>query len=86
MEGEMYVLQKMLPASMLPMLRDTVNFLCDGFSLSLKFQWAVSLSVSISSYRPAEPPSVLVSDSTVWIVCGPSSSKLGPPPGREGSS
>lgn len=54
MEGELYVPQKMLPASMLQELQDTAILLCDGISSSLKFQWAVLLSQSISRYHPAE--------------------------------
>lgn len=54
MEGQLYVPQKMLPASMLQELQDNAILLCDGISLSLKFRWAVSLSQSISRYRPAE--------------------------------
>lgn len=82
----MYVLQKMLPASMLPTSRDTVIFLCDGFTLSLKFQWAVSLSLSIRSYRPGEPPSVLVSVSAVWMFAVRRHRSSGHLLGREGSS
>lgn len=75
MEGELYVPQKMLPASMLQELQDTAILLCDGISSSLKFQWAVLLSQSISRYRPAERSGVRFGR---LVVCGPSSSKLGP--------
>lgn len=53
----MYVLQKMLPASMLPTPRDTVILLYDTFSVSLKFQWAVlviAIDKLLSPSRAAE--------------------------------
>lgn len=50
----MYVLQKVLLVSMPPTLGDTAILPSDGFSLSLKFQWAV-LVIAIDKALIAQP-------------------------------